>query len=163
VVYTARTAFQIAGAAWSLRRSDAEQIDLCKSRWSSSTPAIVMAAYSKFLNPSMGLVRDLIPPMILFDQIVQVFRRSQLLEGIVFGDATAQWKDSISLARSTLRAWRYSVLSLGKRALVFAASSAAGMRMVLSAIRSSSMRRAMRAITLITQERGRHGSLWQDR
>jgi hypothetical protein len=41
-------------------------------------PAMVVVAQSKFLKPSFGPVRDFNTPVILFDQIIQVFRRSQL-------------------------------------------------------------------------------------
>jgi hypothetical protein len=84
-------------------------------------------------------------------------------EGIVLEDSTARRKGATEcggaldvasefdlLGEKALRAWRYSRISLGKCALFFAASSAAGMRMVLSDIWFSLMRHAMQAFILIT-------------
>src|ERR1035438_2572079 len=59
--YAASTAFQIAGAVWFLRRRRPKANCPLRIRRSSSTPAMGMAAQSKFLKPSIGPVRDLIP------------------------------------------------------------------------------------------------------
>jgi hypothetical protein len=60
-LYAASTAIQIAGAAWPLNRSRSNVTCPLWIRRSSSMPAIVMAADSKFLKPGIGLVLDLIP------------------------------------------------------------------------------------------------------
>jgi hypothetical protein len=59
--YAASTAFQIAGTVWSLIRRLPRANCPLRIRWSSSIPAMVVAAQSKFLKPSIGPVRDLIP------------------------------------------------------------------------------------------------------
>ncbi len=76
--YAASTALQIAGTAWCLRWRLPKANCPLRIRCSSSIPAMVVAAQSKFLKPSIGPVRDLIPPVVLLDQIVQVFLGSQL-------------------------------------------------------------------------------------
>jgi len=59
--YAASTAFQIAGTVWFLIRRLPRANCPLRIRWSSSIPAMVVAAQSKFLKPSIGPVRDLIP------------------------------------------------------------------------------------------------------
>src|ERR1035437_8247764 len=59
--YAASTAFQIAGAVWFLRCRRPRENCLLRIRRSSSIPAMVVAAQSKSLKPSIGPVRDLIP------------------------------------------------------------------------------------------------------
>ena len=58
--YAASTAFQIAGTVWFLIRRLPRANCPLRIRWSSSIPAMVVAAQSKFLKPSVGPVRDLV-------------------------------------------------------------------------------------------------------
>jgi hypothetical protein len=82
-----------------------------------------MAAYSKFLKPSMGLVRGLDISIILFDQIVQVFRRSQLgaLPCLIFdwNLTHCSMRSRIAIKRNAdrcaqLRAKRFAEKGLGR-------------------------------------------------
>ena len=55
----ASTAFQIAGAVFPEMRSRPRANCPLRIRWINSTPPMVVAAFPKCLNPSIGLVRDL--------------------------------------------------------------------------------------------------------
>jgi len=59
--YAASTASQILGREWFLRRRRPRANWPLRIRRSSSMPAMVVAAQSKFLKPSIGPVLDLIP------------------------------------------------------------------------------------------------------
>jgi hypothetical protein len=72
------TVLQIAGSVVFLRRNLVKQNWPLRMRCVTSIPEMVIAVLLKRLKPSITFVLELMLQMILLDQIVQVFRGSDL-------------------------------------------------------------------------------------
>ena len=76
-IHAASTAFQIAGAVWSLIFKRRSANWFLPMRRSSSMPAIVDGRAIIVLEAEHGPGPEFDPSVVLLDQVVQVFRRSQ--------------------------------------------------------------------------------------